>query len=495
MRLANRLYTTNVRLNDEADRAAFVKQHLWTIVEGYFPGGLVADRTALEFRPASDGSVFLIAARGGEVELPGITLRPRRGKGPLADDGRWRRDLYLSSTARAYLENMRPSRARSGVARTLSQAEMEEKLDILIRNSGEDGVNAIRDQARRIAPELDLVEESVRLGALIGSLLGTREARLASEGGRARKAGEPFDPRRIALFERLHDVLRARAPTAPRSLKLGYGAGQTQAFFEAYFSNFIEGTEFEVEEAASIVFEGKLPQNRPADAHDVLGTFQIVSDANDMRRRPADADEFVRLLKGRHATIMAARPERLPGQFKEAPNRAGSTSFVHPDDVKGTLRGGFEIYRRLEVPLDRAIFMMFLVSEVHPFADGNGRLARIMMNAELAADDEARIIIPTVFRSNYISGLKALSQNENPVTLIRTLDYAQRYVRTMPWDEYDTALHVLRATNALVRPEEGDEAGIRLRMPTSSDMPAHAGNPGENAEREAEGSSIAGIRR
>ena len=35
--------------------------------------------------------------------------------------------------------------------------------------------------------------------------------------------------------------------------------------------------------------------------------------------------------------------------------------------------------------------MMFLVSEVHPFADGNGRAARIMMNAELVAAGEVVI--------------------------------------------------------------------------------------------------------
>ena len=29
------------------------------------------------------------------------------------------------------------------------------------------------------------------------------------------------------------------------------------------------------------------------------------------------------------------------------------------------------------------IFMMFMISEIHPFLDGNGRLARVMMNAEL----------------------------------------------------------------------------------------------------------------
>ena len=50
------------------------------------------------------------------------------------------------------------------------------------------------------------------------------------------------------------------------------------AFFEAYFSNFIEGTEFEIDEAEEIVFGGVIPEERPADAHDVLGTFGVVTD-------------------------------------------------------------------------------------------------------------------------------------------------------------------------------------------------------------------------
>ena len=42
----------------------------------------------------------------------------------------------------------------------------------------------------------------------------------------------------------------------------------TLAFFETYFSNFIEGTEFAVDEAADIAFRGTVPNERPADAHD-----------------------------------------------------------------------------------------------------------------------------------------------------------------------------------------------------------------------------------
>jgi hypothetical protein len=102
--------------------------------------------------------------------------------------------------------------------------------------------------------------------------------------------------------------------------------------------------------------------------------------------------------------------------------------FVAPDDVHGTLSEGFRIYQRLTEPLHRAIFMMFLVSEVHPFTDGNGRIARIMMNAELAAADQVRVLIPIVYRWNYLAALRALSCNAWPEPIIKTLAFAQRYV-------------------------------------------------------------------
>src|SRR5205807_9955522 len=134
------------------------------------------------------------------------------------------------------------------------------------------------------------------------------------------------------------------------------------------------------------------------------------------------------------------------GRFKADPNRAGSTTFVAPDLVEGTLAKGFEIYRGLTSPLHRAIFMMFLVSEVHPFADGNGRVARIIMNTELVAAGENRIIVPTVYRNNYLMALKALSQNSIPGALVRTLDFAQRYTAAIDFADLDRARALLERT-------------------------------------------------
>jgi Fic family protein len=67
------------------------------------------------------------------------------------------------------------------------------------------------------------------------------------------------------------------------------------------------------------------------------------------------------------------------------------------------------------------------LSEVHPFVDGNGRMARIVMNAELVAGKQERIIIPAAYRTGYLGALKAFSHNATTTPLIRMLDYAQGY--------------------------------------------------------------------
>jgi hypothetical protein len=458
-KLGSRLYTRN--LTDPPER--IVQRNLWPLVAAYLPGALIADRTALENRPATDGSVFLIANHKRDISLPGVTLRPRKGPPPLESDRPFIGGLRIASPARALLENLRPSRARSGVARTLSKREIEERLHEMLRHSGEAALQRLRDEARRIAAGLGLSEEFQSLDSLIGTLLGTRNAPLESPIAVARAAGLPYDPQRLDLFQRLFTELSGTAPVTRLERPTD---GLALPFFEAYFSNFIEGTEFAVDEAADIVFKGHIPKARPEDAHDILGTWKVVSDRQEMSRLPRTWDELTTLLKSRHAQIMEGRPDRSPGQFKADPNRAGSTLFVAPELVEGTLAKGFEMYRGLTSPLHRAIFMMFLVSEVHPFADGNGRAARIMMNAELVAAGENRIIVPTVYRNNYLMSLKALSQNGIAGALLRTMDFAQRYTAAVDFGKLDRARFILDRTHAFADPNEADAAGVRLVLPT-----------------------------
>src|SRR3546814_13171181 len=133
-----------------------------------------------------------------------------------------------------------------------------------------------------------------------------------------------------------------------------------------------------------------------------------------MARTPADADELLDLLRRRHATPMVARSDKGPGTFKQEVNRAGQTVFVDPGHVEGTLRQGFDFYRGLETAFASAVYMMILVSEVHPFADGNGRLARIMANAELVAEGVERILDRNGHRANDLSGPTGMETEQTP---------------------------------------------------------------------------------
>ncbi|MBE0532146.1 MAG: Fic family protein [Rhodospirillales bacterium] len=460
-KLGSRLYTRN--LEEQPER--LIRRNWYYLITGYYPDALITDRTALENQPASDGSVCLISAKKRDVVLPGIVFRPRKGPGPQEGDRPFIGGARLASPARAYLENVRPSRERGGrIARTLSRRELERRLDALIRRQGEDALNRLRDEARAIAPQLGLEREFDALDELIGTLLGTRDTEIKSAVGKARAAGNPFDPDRIRLFETLFAALRDTIPAARPVAKHTGAANANLSFFEAYFSNFIEGTEFSVEEAEEIVFGGVIPQERPDDAHDILGTYRIVSDPQEMRTAPSDFAEFLALLSRRHTILMEARPEKNPGVFKTRTNRAGNTVFVAPDLVAGTLEKGFDFLQGLGEAFHRAVFTMALISEVHPFTDGNGRAARIMMNAELVAGGQERIIIPTAYRTDYLGALKALSHSGHATPLIRMLDYAQRYTRAIDWQDLDRARMTLEQTGAFA---EGEEA--RLRMPAESE--------------------------
>jgi hypothetical protein len=108
------------------------------------------------------------------------------------------------------------------------------------------------------------------------------------------------------------------------------------AFYEPYFSNYIEGTTFLVSEAEQIVFEGKVIPNRTEDSHDVLGTFQAGSQAP-WRNTPAGSGgEFLAWLKSVNALVMKSRSDKRPGEWKEKPNQAGTALFVDPTLVPAT---------------------------------------------------------------------------------------------------------------------------------------------------------------
>lgn len=457
-RLARGIYTGVL---DEPLEAVAARL-LLPIAAHEFPGALIVDRSAFIGGRAADGVLYLAHGRPRRLELPGVTIDVRRGStSAAAGEMPMPHGLALSTPARTMLDGLALDPPRG-----LSDEEIEDWIDRLARDRGPEGLNRLRDQARALAPSLRRGPALRRLNRLIAAGLTTGDAGAVSTPGLgARAAGRPWDARRIELFSDLAEALRDTAPEPLPELPGDAPRRRLLPFYEAYFSNYIEGTEFTVDEAASIVFDGAVPEDRPQDAHDILGTYELVADPIEMSIVPATPEELLGLLQRRHATLMAARPDNRPGEFKHRANRAGGTDFVQPDLVEGTLREGFVRANDLIDPFQRAVYMTFMIAEVHPFVDGNGRVARIMMNAELVARGEARIIVPTIYRLNYLSALRAVTHNEHFQALYATLAFARRFTARVDFTSRATAEAELDRTNAFRDPREAEQAGLRLVLP------------------------------
>ena len=87
-------------------------------------------------------------------------------------------------------------------------------------------------------------------------------------------------------------------------------------------------------------------------------------------------------------------------------------------------------------------------------------MARAMMNAEFVSQGERRIVIPTAFRIDYMSALRRLTRQDDPLVLIRALDRAQDFTSRIDFTDYDQARGTLERYGAF---GEGEDA--RIRMP------------------------------
>ena len=146
---------------------------------------------------------------------------------------------------------------------------------------------------------------------------------------------------------------------------------------------------------------------------------------------------------------MKERPESAPGYFKVRESFAGNnTTFVSPRNVRGTLIEGSKLLPSVPPGMARALLAMFIVSEVHTFIDGNGRLARLVMNAELSVVNACRMIVPTLFREEYLDCLRVLTRQGKLEPFISAMQKIQQWTAAFDYTDLDRVIEQMKACNA-----------------------------------------------
>ena len=442
--------------------ADIVAENLWQIIAKFCSDAIIVDRTAAR-GGLVDGGIVTVAtdARTTPLELPGVTVLVRaRVEHP--SDTPWAAELRGSTPARALVDNLAESRGRNGrPGRTLTRAELEDWVAQKRLAWGADRFAMLERDAVKVAQDLNVDPDPVR--ELFGAVSGTTAATPArGEFARAALDGRAWDERRVRMFAtaigQLQELEAEPLGPPPEDGEL--------PFYEAYFSNYIEGTEFTIEEAREIIETQTPPARRAADGHDILGTHRCVVDPIGRATTDDDPEAVIELARSRHRTLMVGRPDIGPGQFKDRRNRAGATEFVDPDLVYGTLLEGLRLTSQVPPGLCRAVYVMSVISEVHPFTDGNGRVGRLMMNAELSAAGLCRIVVPTVLRNEYIAALRRFSSHGGDLAaLIPVMSLAWRWTAAMPWRDRAAVDAQMVATNALVDSTDAADEHLHLVLP------------------------------
>lgn len=456
LRIRSGVYTDEL---DPANWPSLLESRWYEVVKAMCPAGTIAAyRTAIELRPV-DGRVFLAAPIGRRKTIvvhSSLTLQLLPSDTELGTEP-FLPDFFRSNPARQCLENLNRSRgARKIIDKALGEEGVELMLIERLSRYGEDELNRLRDEAAVLAKPLAMTAEFNLLNKKISTLLSSHQnnGSLITPQGLATAQKVPFDSHRLALFSRLADYLGGCELTV-EPFGNNTAAWRHLSFFESYFSNYIEGTEFQIEEAEQIIFDRSAVVNRHEDSHDVMAVYDLVFDQQEMMATPSSAQSFIDMIQGRHELIMKERPSKRPGQLKEKINKAGNTVFVSPQNLIGTLTQSMDIYMRLPPGLARAIYIHFVLAECHPMDDGNGRLARIFMNAEMASQSLCKIIVPTVHRDSYLNGLRAATRSGQFRTIVKVIHQLHRYSASLPWLDYGEALVTLRADGADKTPDEG----------------------------------------
>ena len=209
-----------------------------------------------------------------------------------------------------------------------------------------------------------------------------------------------------------------------------------------YHSNAIEGNALTLGETRSLILHGLTARGKPMRDHlDIEGHDAAVKAIEDAIKDDHALNEvFIRnlhrmLLKEPYETESVTpdgrRGKRIIsiGDYKTTPNHVRTSTgetyyFTPPEQVKPAMSDLIDWYRAKEQegehPVIIAATFHYRFVRIHPFDDGNGRMARLLMNMILIRHGYTVALIQRENRDEYFGELEQADKTED---LAQFIDY------------------------------------------------------------------------
>ncbi|MYH57762.1 MAG: Fic family protein [Boseongicola sp. SB0675_bin_26] len=123
-----------------------------------------------------------------------------------------------------------------------------------------------------------------------------------------------------------------------------------------------------------------------------------------------DLSDWYRALFAPSVTAGILEASQLAG-YRSSPVCIRQSQHVpmSPEAVRDCMPAFFELLREEDDPVVRIVLGHFIFVFIHPFLDGNGRMARFLMNVMMAAAGQPWMVIKVEQRSAYMTALEAAS--------------------------------------------------------------------------------------
>ncbi|MDR1112063.1 MAG: Fic family protein [Deltaproteobacteria bacterium] len=183
-----------------------------------------------------------------------------------------------------------------------------------------------------------------------------------------------------------------------------------------YSSNYIEGFTYTEEETFNLIFNNQTADFKSAletgavRAHDQCFRYMMELQTG-LYLEERDVLKFHELLAG------GLENDAIPGRYRTGRVQIAGKEFISPDRVPGAMK---MMFRNLEEAREKEYNPILLALRyhkdivfIHPFMDGNGRVARLAMNTIMLQNNYLPIDIPPEKRSAYHQSIKNTYTNPN----------------------------------------------------------------------------------
>lgn len=183
-----------------------------------------------------------------------------------------------------------------------------------------------------------------------------------------------------------------------------------------YSSNALEGNSLTESETKIVIEDGITIGGKPLKDHmEVKGHSEAYSFLYDLVKEPGIKEEDILQL---HQLLYRYVDAERAGKYRDKQVIITGTDFIPPpakkipDLMQSFIKSLCKLKEQYH-PVEYAAKVHLELVTIHPFIDGNGRAARLLMNLALLQAGYVITIIPPVVRNDYIYAIKQAQVKPN----------------------------------------------------------------------------------